>query len=47
MPPVKKDQAGVRVFTDKNVKAAGTPAKFGQGYGHAAEAGFLKLWGVG
>jgi ribose transport system substrate-binding protein len=45
-PLVASDVAGLRAFTKANVKDAGVPAKFGQGYGPAAAQGFAKLWGL-
>ncbi|MDE2581166.1 MAG: sugar ABC transporter substrate-binding protein [Rhodospirillales bacterium] len=45
-PLIKDYSAGLRAFTKANVAAAGVPAKFGQGYGAAAENGYLKLWGL-
>ena len=38
--------SGLRAFTKANVKDAGVPAKFGQGYGPSAADGYAKLWGL-
>lgn len=45
-PLVANYVAGLRAFTKANVKAAGVPAKLGEGYGGAAAAGYAKLWGL-
>lgn len=36
----------LRIFTQQNVKDAGTPAVAGQGYGTAWQSGFAELWGL-
>lgn len=45
-PLIQQYAAGLRVFTKDNVKDAGVPAKYGQGYGSSAVAGYEKLWGL-
>ena len=45
-PLVKDYVVGVRAFTKKDVEAAGVPAKYGVGYGDAAQKGYEALWGV-
>jgi ribose transport system substrate-binding protein len=45
-PLIADDFAGIRGFTKTNVEAAGTPAKFGVGYGDQARTGYEALWGV-
>jgi ribose transport system substrate-binding protein len=45
-PLIKDYFAGIRGFTKDNVVAAGTPAKFGVGYGDGAEKGYEALWGL-
>lgn len=45
-PLIKNYSAGLRVFTKENVKDAGVPAKYGQGYGDSAVRGYEKLWGL-
>lgn len=45
-PPIAEYFAGIRGFTKANVQAAGTPAKFGVGYGDGAEKGYEALWGL-
>lgn len=45
-PPIEEYVAGLRIFTKANVADAGVPAKFGQGYGPGALAGYKALWGI-
>jgi ribose transport system substrate-binding protein len=45
-PLIPEYAADVRIFTKDNVKEAGIPAKYGQGFGSSAVSGYEKLWGL-
>ena len=44
--PVKDEKTPVRVYTKKNVSAAGTPATFDGGFGTSYISGYSTLWGL-
>jgi ribose transport system substrate-binding protein len=44
MAPGHNELAPLQAWTKTNVKAAGTPASYSNGYGSVAQAGFAKLW---
>jgi len=46
LEPSPDENLVLRVFNSDNIDEAGQPAKLGQGYGDAWEAGFLKMWGI-
>jgi len=46
MEGVKKLNTPAYIFTKENVKTAGVPATYNDGYGNAQVDGFKKLWGL-
>jgi ribose transport system substrate-binding protein len=45
-PVVHNEHTAIRVYTAKNVSAAGTPPKFDAGFGNSYIRGYSKLWGL-
>ena len=46
LPPVETLNTPLYIFDSSNVKTAGVPATFDDGYGNSHIAGFKKLWGI-
>jgi ribose transport system substrate-binding protein len=44
LPSVGKLNSPLLVFDERNIKTAGVPATFDDGYGDAHLEGFRKLW---